>query len=642
MARYATTSGVTTAISPKRNVMNQHQPRSPSREEDNSIRRGAEIIRRQIQKQMLEMGGKRHGAPSSAVNNTSTTSTTPDPNSLPPRSLRKERRPWKEEFAWTPPERTEGTTKPDTIRDDLTAFSDPWKNQRDVTEKRNNCKRNNNNNAVEVDPPSYDADWSVDENDGMRVDSSNMNLTSSHRLDREIPLATPPSPPVDSPKRSTNRNRATPTTTSIYTFNDVDDDEGEENVDNDDDIMEVNEPMFDPFYENDLLPKENSEPLSLTSPLGTSFIDSIYTCLEADNSMLMTSSERQPPPESANSRSPASKSIRPKFSQLNPAGEYELAEQSMVRMTPEKADCYRLPQHLELPEKKKGLSRKLPHLSLIDFDEDDSGSDEHYESPMKNERPVSSVSVRSPDTVSQLSSPEQSTAARKPKSSVLMKQYDVLLRDPAYLHAQNAGFLWQAIVGQHVRFPSHWWNGARGPPIGEEDVPWMYFGRHTVKANEVLNQLVKCRASGGRLLLHIVVQDLMTRTPVQDIAIGCFHPNAKGIRQGDRAMKRLEHCRDVWMAVRKRSRQSVTATDSLLYSQSTLEGDQTMCRSPLGPGQRVTNHNVRSVFGDKAPLETIFLSEDELYERLSARMVQSKVDGAVSPPMAILQELVFA
>ena len=66
-------------------------------------------------------------------------------------------------------------------------------------------------------------------------------------------------------------------------------------------------------------------------------------------------------------------------------------------------------------------------------------------------------------------------------------------------------------------------------------------------------------------------------------------------------------------------------------------------RSPLGHGRRVTNANVRSVFGERPPLETIFVAEDELYERLSERIVHVP-DGAevVTPAMAILQEFVFA
>jgi hypothetical protein len=324
-------------------------------------------------------------------------------------------------------------------------------------------------------------------------------------------------------------------------------------------------------------------------------------------------------------------------------------------------------------------------------------NDQKYESP---EKPVLEVPIHTPSTIiSNLSTPgvvlrqhpqqryhnkdSSTNYSHSHKSSTrAMLQYDQLLCDPAYLHAQSAGFIWQSIVGQHIRFPTTWWNGARGPPINgntstsidisdESSLPWMYFGRHTVKNHEILNQLVKCRASAGRLLLHIVVQDLMTRAPIQDIVIGCFHPNSKGIRTPNTpALKRYENCRDIWMSVRKRSHTSVAATDSLLYSPSHWENDGSnhrnttsaytyaISRSPLGSGQRVTNHNVRAVFGDKAPLETIFLSEDELYERLAARIIQQQQQQNVvrnqtpqttnannfdlSPPMVILQELVFA
>ena len=352
------------------------------------------------------------------------------------------------------------------------------------------------------------------------------------------------------------------------------------------------------------------------------------------------------------------------------------------------------------------------------FDDND---DELYDSP---DKPVREVPIYTPSTMSNLSSPGMTQPQHRPisyntshvqKSSAVMIQYDQLLRDPAYLHAQNAGFIWQSVVGQHIRFPSTWWNGARGPPINSgydnnsnqhhhhpadtSNIPWMYFGRHTIPDHPVLNQLVKCRASAGRLLLHIVVQDLMTRTPIQDIVIGCFHPNSKGIRSPNSpALKRYENCRDVWMAVRKRNHTAVAATDSLMYSPSHWENPKassscsstrrsatssaynySISRSPLGSGQRVTNQNVRAVFGDKAPLETIFLSEDELYERLATRILQqqqnvlllsaSGINNAkssnndnninskqntstaasvtskyvdISPAYAILQELVFA
>ena len=178
----------------------------------------------------------------------------------------------------------------------------------------------------------------------------------------------------------------------------------------------------------------------------------------------------------------------------------------------------------------------------------------------------------------------------------------------------------------------------------------MYLNRQTVSRHSILNQLVKCRASGGRLLLHIIVQDLMTLTPVQDVVIGCFHPNAKGIRESERALGRLEDCRDVWIAVRKRSSKTLSAVDRLLYNSvnddwlGSRESDNGVgSRSPLGRGRKVTNVNVRSVFGEKPPLETIFVAEDELYERLSGRILHRSGDAdSVTPAMAVLHEFVFA
>ena len=330
------------------------------------------------------------------------------------------------------------------------------------------------------------------------------------------------------------------------------------------------------------------------------------------------------------------------------------------------------PQRSYLPA---GLSpqKKIqpPAPSLAGSTSSSSGSDEHYETPFKAMAakavpppPVAAV-VSSPDVVSELTTPHKG-APRYAETSKMLQRYSMLLEDPAYWHAAQAGFLWQSMVGQHVRFPLTWWDGARGPPMGccddgDSDAPgqWRYLNRQTVADNPVLNQLVKCRASGGRLLLHIIVQDLMTRTPVQDIVIGCFHPNAKGIRTTDRALGRFEKSRDVWMGVRKRSAIAVSAVDSLLYSctddngAAAAEDDDEWLdsgrrndnervdgtsRSPLGHGRRVTNTNVRSVFGEKSPLETIFVAEDELYERLSNRIL----DQSVTPAMAILQEFVFA
>ena len=106
----------------------------------------------------------------------------------------------------------------------------------------------------------------------------------------------------------------------------------------------------------------------------------------------------------------------------------------------------------------------------------------------------------------------------------------------------------------------------------------------------------------------------------------------------------------MWIAVRKRSSIAVSAVDSLLYNSVNDDwlgsrdcDDWVGSRSPLGHARRVTNANVRSVFGERPPLETIFVAEDELYERLSERIMHvPDGDEVVTPAMAILQEFVFA
>jgi hypothetical protein len=171
-----------------------------------------------------------------------------------------------------------------------------------------------------------------------------------------------------------------------------------------------------------------------------------------------------------------------------------------------------------------------------------------------------------------------------------------------------------------------------------ESSKWSYFGRHTVKSHYVLNQLHPGRSSAGKLLLHVLVQDLLTRQTVQDIAVGCFHPNARGVRQSARAIASQEDSRDLWLASRKRNKTSVSAVDRLL-SRNSQWGESGYTKSPLGPDVRISNHNVRAVFGEAPPLETIFISENELYERLSGRIGGNKKN--VNLPLLMLQEFVF-
>jgi len=219
------------------------------------------------------------------------------------------------------------------------------------------------------------------------------------------------------------------------------------------------------------------------------------------------------------------------------------------------------------------------------------------------------------------------------RTSSALRYYSNLIDDPAYLHARTAGILWQNLVAQHVRFPSKWWNGARAPPMGMDESiqePWKYVARHRVQTNEVFNSFVKHRSAPGRILLHVIVRDLMTWKPMQDIVIGCFHPNARGVRKTREVDLKEENCREVWMATRKRcSGESVSLIDPLLMSNATyMLGKQN--ESPLGDRKSVTNMNMRAVFGEKPPISTIFILESELYEKISNA-------GTSAPALVLLQ-----
>jgi hypothetical protein len=207
-------------------------------------------------------------------------------------------------------------------------------------------------------------------------------------------------------------------------------------------------------------------------------------------------------------------------------------------------------------------------------------------------------------------------------------QYEALMKDPGFLHAQRAGTLWQSLVSQHVRFSSKWWNGARSPPMGvAERRMWNYVGRHRVKESHILNGLVRNRGSPGRLLLHVVVRDIITGIPVLDIAIGCFHPSARGVRTTSASDPSLEECRNIWVALRRRV-DDISVIESLLKRN---EDDDIISESPLMGGKHaVDNNNMRAIFGETPPVHTVLVAESEVYELFSHHL-----DGH-TPPAAIL------
>jgi hypothetical protein len=660
-------NGATTPSGSSRRPTSPRKPSVAQAEEDKTIRRGAAILREQIRKQMMEMGERlRSTSPVPEEQQPPQQSPTQQQQTQPrhqPRSLR-ENKPWQREFNWAPPQpqnERKTTISPSQLNntascntssssssdpparvmgastqgkdnraegvDDFTNFSDPFK-VKSVS------------SSVEVDPPEED-DWEA-ELELELTKTYDLKRTPTPELNHKDPIAiSPPPSPRESPlvrlaPESDRKKNGLSTAVPMkpYALN-VESQDSEEEDSDIASISNSNHHFFMTSPDKSVRLSSITSPESLTSPLGTQFIENnVYTYTEKGSKALVT-----PPTDERfdcdSSRSSLSTSPGRRYSQLNHLGGYEEKERSRSRIM---GNSY-LPMSLQsndsstastLNSSPKKKSKQLEPPSLVD---EDDFLDEYSESPVKEVPARSSVSKT---VTSVISSKKRINKVPPSRSS---KMYDKLLNDPAYLHAQSAGFLWQSLVGQHIKFPTTWWNGARSPPIGDEKSVWIFYGRHTVAHNNVLNQLVRCRASAGRLLLHIIVLDVMSRAPMQDIAIGCFHPNSKSVRKTPSALRSLEDSRDIWMGVRKRTSHTVSAVDSLLYSQS---NDETCSRSPLGPGQRITNNNVRTVFGEKPPLETIFMGDDELYERLASRLMAPTFEVSVPPPLAILHEFVFA
>lgn len=125
--------------------------------------------------------------------------------------------------------------------------------------------------------------------------------------------------------------------------------------------------------------------------------------------------------------------------------------------------------------------------------------------------------------------------------------------------------------------------------------------------------------------MHVIIRDDRTAEPFMDLAIGCFHPNARGVRTSFHYDPSVQSCRDFWLAFRNRS-EKTSLIDSLLLHEKIPE------ESPLGGKHAVDNNNMRAVFGELPPVHTIMTLESELYELLSLRR-----DGSL-PPAAILLE----
>ena len=178
---------------------------------------------------------------------------------------------------------------------------------------------------------------------------------------------------------------------------------------------------------------------------------------------------------------------------------------------------------------------------------------------------------------------------------------------------------------------------------------WRYLGRYNVFLemghNAVLHSLVRTRASPGRLLLHIIVKNDDTSETIMDLAIGCFHPAARGVRKTAQAEASDKHVSDAWWAIRKHNNnhnqmpEACSEVERLLLRLQEYPNSAPPCYSPLGPdGLAVDNNNVKAVFGDEPPLETMAVSEAELVQRLTTleqkQRLQLSLDSDLPMPLA--------
>lgn len=300
--------------------------------------------------------------------------------------------------------------------------------------------------------------------------------------------------------------------------------------------------------------------------------------------------------------------------------------------------------HVTTMGRGRNLRLKIVTYNVQSFQDsgDDTTNDGSYESVYEDLSIIPEpepIAIRTPTDFFYIQTPPKNTTYETTPSlqSPLSKLYEIIQNDDGFRHAQEAGYLWQSLVGHHVRFPKHWFDGLRAPPMGY-DSPWHYVARLAVHNNPILNRLVKSRASPGRLLLHFIVRDLLTGMVVFDLAIGCFHPNAKSIRTMKRPDPKDEKCRHVWMSIRKVTG-AVSLLDSMLCRGRTL--DEVARGSPLGNTRKdVTNLNVRSIFGEAPPIHTICIQESELYQKLNAAS-ELTPSIATAPALLMLQEFLI-
>jgi len=227
----------------------------------------------------------------------------------------------------------------------------------------------------------------------------------------------------------------------------------------------------------------------------------------------------------------------------------------------------------------------------------------------------------------------------------------------AFLHAQKAGLLWQTIVGTFVKFPTVWFDGSRSPEMGitkrGDVIPnWKFLSLLRIQ-DTIMSSCVRDRRSSGKILLHVIITDAEDNE-IRDIAIGSFHPKARGVYSNNRYVEQNlqdvltdDSFRDVWMAVRRNnglSQNKRANTSSWIERFLTSEQSVTDIGrdSPISDHKKsINNNNVRSVFGHASPKETILLSKENFQKFMEDAEAEMDADDETSPTILLLKKFLY-
>eukprot|EP00535_Pseudo-nitzschia_heimii_P009274 CAMPEP_0197177014 /NCGR_PEP_ID=MMETSP1423-20130617/2766_1 /TAXON_ID=476441 /ORGANISM="Pseudo-nitzschia heimii, Strain UNC1101" /LENGTH=808 /DNA_ID=CAMNT_0042626489 /DNA_START=82 /DNA_END=2508 /DNA_ORIENTATION=- len=291
-------------------------------------------------------------------------------------------------------------------------------------------------------------------------------------------------------------------------------------------------------------------------------------------------------------------------------------------------------------------TRVLPRGSRSFGDDDATAHRPSWEQQQRQQRRLPGDGLESSSHVTEASTPfEKLVSARSPL-------HDRLMRDPGYVHALEVGDPVAVAVQPARPVPGPLVGRVRADRSAPRVLPQGPAQALPVGVRRPAPPPGRSAAAPGDREPGVLGTDppapggldAVTGLPSEDVAVGAFHPNARGVRTTPDLDPLLEGCRDVWIAHRKRvpdKRVTIhddvdddddddeddptrTNTTTALGSLLRHRNGGTASESPLGGSaskRTVDNRNLRSVFGSKPPVATVFCEEREVFECLQRRAV---------------------